>query len=76
MCLMTYAVLLQKRKYFIYFIIHTTKVVINFVTLRVMSNGQTIWDPLRRKEVALTPEEAGVDAVVVSALDVRGWAVA
>lgn len=22
-----------------------------------MSNGQTIWDPLRKKEVALTPEE-------------------
>ena len=22
-----------------------------------MANGQTIWDPLRRKEVALTPEE-------------------
>ena len=32
-------------------------VCINFVTLHDMSNGQVIWDPLRKKEVSLTPEE-------------------
>ena len=29
----------------------------NFLTLHDMSNAQIIWDPLRKKEVALTPEE-------------------
>ena len=25
--------------------------------MKIMDNGRTIWDPLRKKEVALTPEE-------------------
>ena len=37
--------------------VEETKIVRNFVLLYDMSNGQTIWDPLRKKEVALTPEE-------------------
>ncbi len=27
------------------------------ITLKIMTERQTVWDPLRKKEVALTPEE-------------------